>query len=72
DIPLIGEAFKNQSKSTSRNVIYVFITPRVLRDPTFADLRLLTKGPAAELNVETDLPPLEPATMPILDAAERR
>jgi len=71
DIPLIGEAFKNQSKSTSRNVIYVFITPRVLRDPTFADLRLLTRGPAAELGVETELPALKPARMPILGAQER-
>lgn len=67
DIPIVGNLFKNQTRSTNRSVIYVFITPRVLRDPTFADLRLLTKGPAAESGLDVGLPPLQPALMPIVE-----
>jgi len=67
DIPLIGQAFRSTSKDKSYRTIYIFITPRVLRDPSFSDLRLLTAGPAqnVELELATDLPPLEPALMPI-------
>ncbi|MFG0276172.1 MAG: type II secretion system protein GspD, partial [Phycisphaerales bacterium] len=68
DLPLLGWLFRSSSKQTSYRTIYIFITPRVLRDPSFADLRLLTKGPAEELEIDLvgEMPPLEPALMPIL------
>jgi type II secretory pathway component GspD/PulD (secretin) len=68
DIPLLGWIFRSTSKQTSYRTIYIFITPRVLRDPSFADLRLLTKGPSELMEIElvADLPALEPAVMPIL------
>jgi len=72
DIPIIGNAFKTQSHTTTRSMIYVFITPRVLRDPTFADLRLLTKGPAAAMEVEVGLPPLQPAEMPVVEESSKQ
>ena len=45
DIPIIGTLFKDQRKNFRRTTFYVFITPKIMRDPTFADLRLLTQGP---------------------------
>jgi len=72
DVPFLGSLFRSTSKQTSYRTIYIFITPRVLRDPSFADLRLLTKGPAQTVEVDLlgDLPGLEPATMEILGALD--
>ncbi len=71
DIPLIGLAFQEQSRSKSERTVYVFITPRILRDETFADLRLLTRGPMNAVDVAEDLPPLLPSTMPVRDRDEK-
>ncbi len=68
DIPIIGLAFQNISQEESRSRIYVFITPRVLRDPAFADLRLITEGPMDETGADPDTPRLVPAAMPISGA----
>ncbi len=65
DIPLIGELFKDRTSSTSQRTIYVFMTPRVLTDPRFADLRLLTEGPADISEVDLASPELLPALMPL-------
>jgi type II secretory pathway component GspD/PulD (secretin) len=64
DIPIIGEFFKSTVEEKSQATIYVFITPRIVRDPTFSDLRLLTEGPMDRVNLENDLPDLEPVFMP--------
>ncbi|TVQ33133.1 MAG: type II secretion system protein GspD [Phycisphaeraceae bacterium] len=65
DIPGIGNLFRNISKMNSTQTIYVFITPRVLRDQSFTDMRLLSEGPMATMNVIDSLPPLEAALMPL-------
>jgi type II secretory pathway component GspD/PulD (secretin) len=67
DIPLIGNLFKDQSKNSSTTRLYVFITPRILRDPHFQDIRLLTQGPLAEAGLATDIPPLEPVIMDMVE-----
>lgn len=59
DIPLVGILFQDRSDSNRRTNLYVFITPRIMRDPNFADLMLLTRGPAARAKVTADLPELE-------------
>jgi type II secretory pathway component GspD/PulD (secretin) len=64
DIPIIGEFFKSTVEQKSQATIYVFITPRIVRDPTFTDLRLLTEGPMTRVNLDNDLPDLEPVFMP--------
>jgi general secretion pathway protein D len=67
DIPLIGQLFRDDRQESQRTTLYVFITPRVMRDPSFADLRLLTEGPAKVLKEgeRTDIPPTEPARIEI-------
>jgi type II secretory pathway component GspD/PulD (secretin) len=64
-IPLIGLAFQSQSRMKSARTVYVFITPRILRDESFADLRLLTRGTMEDVNVARDTPELLPAIMPV-------
>lgn len=61
DIPLIGELFKRTNKINNKSKLYVFLTPRIMIDPNFNDLKLFSKGPQAEMEVDSDLPELEPA-----------
>ncbi|MFG0258594.1 MAG: type II secretion system protein GspD [Phycisphaerales bacterium JB043] len=68
DIPIIKHLFRSQTKNTQESALYVFITPRVLKDPTFTDLRLLTRGPAEFMEVDLgETPPLQPAMMSIVE-----
>lgn len=64
DIPIIGEFFKSTTDNKTQATIYVFITPRIVRDPTFADLRLLTRGPMERVDISDTLPELQPEMMP--------
>jgi len=67
DIPLIGSLFRDERKTRSESLLYVFITPRIMRDPGFADLRLLTEGPQSEVDLDFDFPDLSPNRVPIVD-----
>lgn len=67
DIPVLGHLFRDTNKNNSSTRLYVFITPRIARDPTFRDLVLLTRGPQAEAGLAADLPPLEPVMIEMLD-----
>ncbi|MBX3381515.1 MAG: hypothetical protein KF805_15575 [Phycisphaeraceae bacterium] len=60
DIPLIGYLFRDTQKNSRKTVLYIFITPRIVQDPNFEDLRLLTTGPQKEVDVAPDLPRLKP------------
>lgn len=60
DIPLVGYLFRDTNKTERRTVLYIFITPRIVTDPSFEDLRLLTTGPQSQMEMEKDLPPLRP------------
>ncbi|MBX3388159.1 MAG: hypothetical protein KF691_01745 [Phycisphaeraceae bacterium] len=60
DIPLIGYLFRDTNKLSRKTVLYIFITPRIVQDPNFEDLRLLTTGPQIETEVAPDLPRLKP------------
>lgn len=68
DIPLLGLAFQSSSRMKSERTVYVFITPRVLRDEAFQDLRLLTRGPREATGIEDLTPDLLPAIMPVIDS----
>jgi len=65
DIPLIGQAFRDTRQSVSDRVLYVFITPRILSDRSFAGHRLLTEGPRRISDLGRDIPKLEIRTIPI-------
>lgn len=70
DIPLVGNLFKDQNYSNRKLTLFVFITPRIMRDPTFADLRLITQNPMARARVESEFPPPVPERIDILDTAK--
>jgi len=60
DIPLVGYLFRDTKKLSRKTVLYIFITPRIVLDPNFEDLRLLTTGPQKEVEIAPDLPKLKP------------
>jgi type II secretory pathway component GspD/PulD (secretin) len=63
DIPLLGFLFRDTNKSNSSTRLYIFITPRILRDPNFRDQLLLTEGPLRDAGLLGDIPPMEPVMM---------
>ncbi len=65
DIPLIGHLFQDYNDTDRITTLYIFITPRILRDTNFADLRLLTEGPQAKSKLAPDVPDLEPTAIDI-------
>jgi type II secretory pathway component GspD/PulD (secretin) len=60
DIPILGEAFKDRRRNSTDSVLYVFITPRIMTDPNFYDLKLYTQGPQAAVELDTGVPDLQP------------
>ncbi len=60
DIPLLGYLFADTRTGDRKTTLYVFLTPRILRDPGFEDLRLLTRGPQANSRLPEDFPRLTP------------
>jgi len=65
DLPLIGNLFKSYSRNNQKITIFVFITPTIMTDPNFLDLRLATEGPMKQVDVDGVTPPLFPAVIPI-------
>ncbi len=66
DIPIIGALFRDENSEDRENYLYIFLTPRIMRDPSFADLRLLTQGPAGQVDRPKDLPAIEPTAIDIV------
>lgn len=69
EIPLIGWLFGDTTKSNVSSRLYIFITPRILRDENFRDLLLLTRGPQADAGVDPDVPLLRPEKVRLIGAA---
>lgn len=67
DIPVFGHLFRDTNKNNATTRLYIFITPKIMRDETFADLRLLTRGPYATAELEAELPDFVPTTIPLID-----
>lgn len=66
DIPIVGALFRDENTEDRENYLYIFLTPRILRDPSFADLRLLTQGPATQVERAKDLPAIEPTAIDVV------
>ncbi len=69
DIPLLGELFKRTNNVNNSSKLYVFLTPRIMADPNFNDLKLFSQGPQSEMEIGDDLPELEPE---VIDAPQGR
>jgi type II secretory pathway component GspD/PulD (secretin) len=65
DIPIIGQLFQDYNRTGQTTTLYVFITPRIMREPNFADLHLLSEGPQKRAKIESDLPALKPTAITI-------
>ncbi|MCA9278124.1 MAG: hypothetical protein H6815_04955 [Phycisphaeraceae bacterium] len=72
DIPLFGHLFRDTTIRDDITTLYIFLTPRILDDPNFNDLILLTKGPQAEMLLDANLPPLTPIAIDVVDANRLR
>ena len=68
DIPLVGFLFRDEAKSSTRTRLYVFMTPKIMRDNTFEDLRLLSRGPKLAAKLEEQLPEARPERMELSTA----
>lgn len=61
DIPLIGELFRRTNKVNNKSRLYVFLTPRIMSDTNFNDLKLFSQGPQSEMKIDDDIPEMLPA-----------
>ncbi|MCC6910303.1 MAG: hypothetical protein IT430_20405 [Phycisphaerales bacterium] len=59
-IPIVGELFKNRSRTESRSRFYIFIRPSVLRRLDFEDLRYLSEAPMEAGGIDDGWPVVEP------------
>jgi len=66
DIPLLGHLFRDTNKSDTGTLLYVFITPYIMADPSFQDMRLLTRGPQDAVEFTDDLPRVQPRVIEII------
>ncbi len=71
DIPLIGLAFRDTQKVQTGELLYVFITPRILGDKHFGGHRLITEGPRRIADIAPDIPPLNPVRIPYSPGSDR-
>lgn len=60
DIPILGEAFKNRTKTQSRTRFYVFIRAGILRARGYEDLKYLSDVAANEAAISDGFPVVEP------------
>lgn len=72
DIPIIGMLFKNLSTTDRRTTIFVFITPKIMTDPNFIDLRLASEGPSEKAGIDGIIPVLEPVSIRIEETPTNR
>lgn len=72
DIPWIGYMFSDTRKNTRKSLLYVFMTPRVMRDTSFSDLRLLTARTMGESELDPEIPQAETLRMELIDQNVRR
>ena len=63
DIPIIGPLFSDTNENSNNSILYIFITPKILVDPDFRDLRMLSKGPQFDSGIDLDLPQLQPVAI---------
>ncbi|TVQ63712.1 MAG: hypothetical protein EA378_01175 [Phycisphaerales bacterium] len=68
EIPILGHLFRDTREVANDAMLYVFIRPRIMRDDTFRDLRLMTEGPQASVGLPADLPLIQPVSIDVISA----
>ncbi|GAB5496463.1 MAG: hypothetical protein Phyf2KO_15430 [Phycisphaerales bacterium] len=63
DIPIIGQFFGDEREDGRKTTLYVFLKPKMMKNPSLRDYRLITKGPQAASGIEWDIPELPPIVM---------
>ncbi|MEM9167440.1 MAG: hypothetical protein AAGB48_10520, partial [Planctomycetota bacterium] len=59
DIPLVGELFKNRSRTQARSQFFVFIRANILRSRGFEDLRFLSEEQLRAADLPQDWPAMD-------------
>ena len=59
-LPLVGELFKNRSKSKSRSRFFVFIRPTILRSINFEGLKYLSRLERDQASIDDGWPEVKP------------
>ena len=72
EIPIINLLFSDTGEIEDESLLYIFITPRIMTDPSFRDLKLLTHGPQREVDLDPSTPRLEIEAMEFLAPLPRR
>lgn len=67
DIPIIGSLFSDTNTNDRKTTLYIFLTPKIIRDPNFDDLTLLTRGPMKAVNVDDGVPTIKPTFIEIIE-----
>lgn len=70
DIPLFGALFQSQSKFKSDTTLYVFLTPRVQRDPKFGDASLFSKSALKAAGLDPTVPPMQPVLVDFIEITQ--
>lgn len=70
DIPLFGALFQSQSKFKSDTTLYVFLTPRVQRDPKYGDLSLTTLPALKAAGLDPNIPAIKPILVDFIEIRE--
>ena len=70
DIPIIGTLFQDLRDSDRKTTLYIFLTPKILKDPTFEDLLMLSRGPQWETLKQRDVPELMPSVIEVAPSPE--
>ncbi len=64
DIPILGEAFKSRSNSSTRSRFYVFIRANIQRHNRFEDLKYISKRDIETAGIDDGWPKVEPRLIP--------
>lgn len=67
DIPLLGLLFQDRNTGDRKTTLYIFLTPKIIRDPNFDDLTLLTRGPMKLVGIDDGVPIIKPTFIEIIE-----
>jgi type II secretory pathway component GspD/PulD (secretin) len=70
DIPLFGALFSDQGSTDIKTTLYVFITPKILRDQTFQDHKLISSGPLKATELSDGMPGYKPVIVEFSEIKE--